>query len=188
MWYVVQVYSGREIITKQLCDSMIHDNLLKQCFIPRGEKKFKQKGKWITVPITMFPGYLFMETEYGKDVYHELKRIPEFTKILGTGYELVPIQEEEERFLQGLMDSSHLVQMSTGVLLGQQVVVYEGPLQGKEGLIRKIDRKKRMAVIETDFLGRKMDITVGLEIVMRVEEENEIAGKKVRTDWGIEGV
>lgn len=38
-------------------------------------------------------------------------------------------------------------------------------MQGLEGLIRKIDRHKRTATIEVEMFMRRMEVSIGLEIV-----------------------
>ena len=43
-----------------------------------------------------------------------------------------------------------------------------GPLQGKEGYIKKIDRHKRRAFLEMPMFGRVQKIQVGLEIVAKI--------------------
>lgn len=173
MWYVMQVISGREELTIHMCNAVVSKGLMKQCFIPHSEKKYKHKGRWITIPVTMFPGYVFIETQEENEFLIQLKLVPEFTKVLGTGYEIVALQTEEVEFLKKLMDEEHTIKMSEGIILGDRVIVYEGPLQGKEGFIRKIDRKKRMAILEIEFLGRKIAITVGLEIVMKYQDYDD---------------
>ena len=57
--------------------------------------------------------------------------------------------------------------MSEGFIENDRVVITSGPLQGNEGLIRKIDRHKRKAYLEIDMFGRKLKTQVGLEIVRK---------------------
>ena len=47
----------------------------------------------------------------------------------------------------------------------------EGPLVGMEGMIKRIDRHKRMAVLEVELFNRISEVKVGLEIVEKVEKE-----------------
>ncbi|WP_416239277.1 KOW motif-containing protein, partial [[Clostridium] innocuum] len=42
----------------------------------------------------------------------------------------------------------HVVEMSTGFIQGEQIFITEGPLQGKEGQIIRIDRHKRIAYLQ----------------------------------------
>lgn len=37
-------------------------------------------------------------------------------------------------------------------------------MQGLEGMIRKIDHHKRIAIIEVELFMRKVEVTIGLEI------------------------
>ena len=60
-----------------------------------------------------------------------------------------------------------VVGMSTGVIEGDKVLVLNGPLMNHEGLIRKIDRHKRMAYLEIEILGRMKTVKIGLEIVAK---------------------
>ena len=39
-----------------------------------------------------------------------------------------------------------------------------------EGLIRKIDRHKRMAYLEVEMFGRKIEMRAGLEIIEKIEQ------------------
>ena len=57
--------------------------------------------------------------------------------------------------------------MSTGVIEGDRVIVTDGPLVGREALISKIDRHKRLAYLDMRMFGRIKTIKVGLEIVRK---------------------
>ena len=58
--------------------------------------------------------------------------------------------------------------MSTGYMEGDKVMVVDGPLEGLETVIRRIDRHKRMATVEMHMFGRVQEVAVGLEIVGRM--------------------
>ncbi|MEG2506006.1 MAG: KOW motif-containing protein, partial [Carnobacterium sp.] len=61
----------------------------------------------------------------------------------------------------------HVVDMSVGYIIGDKIIVRDGPLKGKEGSIKKIDRHKRIAFIEVEFLGEVRETKVGLEIITK---------------------
>lgn len=61
--------------------------------------------------------------------------------------------------------------MSEGYLVGSELVVTDGPLKDYQGKVMKIDRHKRTAVLELEFLGRKTKVTVGLEVVRKVNKQ-----------------
>ena len=60
------------------------------------------------------------------------------------------------------------MKMSEGYIEGDQLVITDGPLTYYEGKIVKINRHKRTAVLEVEFLGRKNQVTVGLEVVGKI--------------------
>ena len=97
-----------------------------------------------------------------------LKKVIGLTKLLKTGEEITPLSKEEVALLMKLGNEEQEVEMSTGIIEGDKVRIYEGPLQGMEGLIKKIDRHKRMAYLEVEMFGRTVEMKVGLEIVSRI--------------------
>lgn len=59
--------------------------------------------------------------------------------------------------------------MSTGFIQGDKIFVTEGPLQGKEGLIIKIDRHKRIAYLQLSMFNKETIAKVGLEIISKCQ-------------------
>lgn len=165
MWYVIQVLTGTEEGIKAQCEKRIAPEILQQCFIPYYEEKEKYEGTWHTLSKVLFPGYVFLITEQPEELMIELKKVMGMTKLLGTGNEIVPIKEKEQALLERLSNESHVVEISTGIMEGGLVRILEGPLQGMEATIRRIDRHKRKAWIEVEMFGRVMEMLVGCEIV-----------------------
>ena len=57
--------------------------------------------------------------------------------------------------------------MSTGFIQGEQIFITEGPLQGKEGQIIRIDRHKRIAYLQLSMFNKETTTKVGLEIISK---------------------
>lgn len=81
--------------------------------------------------------------------------------------EIYPLPEDEVAFLKSFGKEEQIVEISSGYIEGDRIIVEKGPLKGKEGLIRRIDRHKRIAEIEIEFLGEQRKAKVGLEIVRK---------------------
>lgn len=165
MWYVMQVYSGAEEKICRQCRKIIDRSILEQCFIPRFQQKKRFLGDWHIQNEILFPGYVFLISEYPDALVDSLKQIVGMTKLLKTGEEITPLSQEEVALLQKLGSEKQEVEMSTGIIEGDRVHIFEGPLQGLEGMIQKIDRHKRIAYLEAEMFGRKVKMKVGLEIV-----------------------
>ena len=116
----------------------------------------------------LFPGYVFLDSQQVVRLYSNLQQVSGLTKLLKTGEEVVPLTEEEVSFLKTFGGEEQIVGMSEGIIENSKVMVMSGPLMGKEGYIKKIDRHKRRAFLEMPMFGRVQKIQVGLEIVAKV--------------------
>ena len=169
MWYVVWTRTGQEEKVLQVCRKKITDQeAFEECFLPKYEKAWKENGKWGKKEAVLFPGYLFFITENPDKLFWELNKVPEVTKILGDGEKPIPLYPHEIEFLKKYTDPDHVMEMSTGDLIGGQLVVTDGPLKDYQGKVVHIDRRKREATLELEFFGRTTRIKVGLEVVRKV--------------------
>ena len=167
MWYVIQVRTGTEENICCQCRKIIDSSILERCFIPYYQEKKKYQGKWHTQERILFPGYVFLVTNYVEELYESLKDIIGSTRLIGTGEEIVPLSEEEVTLLLRLGKEEQLVELSTGIIENSQIRILEGPLVGMEGTIRKIDRHKRKAWLEIEMFGRTVEMQVGLEVIAK---------------------
>ena len=164
MWYVIQVMSGQERNIAELCRmKLLEDN--EEVFIPLYERSKKIKGNWEMIETILFPGYVFCCTENVDELFYRLKDIAQLTKILKTGDDFTHLHESEVAFLQQFGGKEHIVKMSSGYIEGDEVVITSGPMMNWNGRIKRIDRHKKIVVLEIEFFGRITDVTVGLEIV-----------------------
>lgn len=171
----MQVQTGSEEKIRTQCDTLIPQSVLQQCFIPYYEEQRKLHGKWNVLKKVLFPGYIFMVTDELDELWFQLKRIQGMTKILGTGDEILPLTEEEVTFMQRFGGEKQVVEISKGILEGNQVKILSGPLTGKEALINKIDYHKRRAYLELEMFGRMQKICLGLEVKMEKVDKNDPA-------------
>ncbi|MCD8130626.1 MAG: antiterminator LoaP [Lachnospiraceae bacterium] len=168
MWYVMQVRTGTEENIRLQCGKMLSGSALSRCFIPYYEEKKKRQGSWKTEQKILFPGYVFLDTEDICQVAIAMKSVVGLTRVLGlNGEGAIPLTEAEEEFLRQFGGEDQIVRMSEGVIEGDRVMIYSGPLKGKEALIKRIDRHKRKAYLEMVMFGEAQKVEVGLEIVMK---------------------
>lgn len=168
MWYVIQVRTGTEEVIRKQCENIIEKEILDRSFIPYCEQMKRYQGEWHKEKTILFPGYVFLVSGDEEKLYHRLKKVVGLTKLIGTGREIVPLNEAEVEFLLEFGMEKQIVSMSEGIIENDKVVIITGPLKGNEGLIRKIDRHKRRAYLEIEMFGRKMETQVGLEIVAKM--------------------
>lgn len=168
MWYVVQVFGGKEQATLDLLKRFVNEGVLQEVFIPRREVMRRNGGVTTKVIEVLFPGYLFVVTENPRELCAQLRDIPTFTRMLGgSDKRFIPLDQSEIDCLEEFCGVNRVVEMSRGVIEGNQVCVSEGPLKGREGIIKKIDRHKQCAYVDMEFMGRVKSIKLGLEIVRK---------------------
>lgn len=168
MWYVMQVRTGSEENICLQCKRKISSKTLKECFIPYYEEKRHIKGEWKILKKILFPGYVILDSEELTNLYLELKQISGLTYLLGTGREVVPLTEEEVKFLKDFGGKKQVVPISEGIIENSKVIIMSGPLGGKEGYIKKIDRHKRKVYLEVPMFGKMQKVQVGLEILSKI--------------------
>ena len=166
MWYVIQVYTGRELEIAQQCRDRVAEEG-EDVFVPLAERWTKIRGERTLITSRLFPGYVFIETERIEDFHERLKRIYAMTKVLRTGEEMTPIQKEEEEYLRKLGGDEHVVKYSEGYIEGDRLVVTSGPLKEFAGKVKKVLRHKRLVVMEVSLLGQTVEVTLGLGVVER---------------------
>lgn len=110
-----------------------------------------------------------MVTDYPEALIEGLRRVIGMARLLKTGEEITPLSDGEVALLLKMGGEKQKVEMSTGIIEGDLVHIFTGPLQGMEGMIKKIDRHKRMAYLEIEIFGRKVEMQAGLEIIKKID-------------------
>lgn len=171
--FVVQVQGGRENHACELIRTIAHD-VVQECFTPASETARKHSGQWRRVTCLLFPGYVFVKTDSPEQLQQRLRAIPVFMRLLGASNDsILPLADDEVAWLNAFTDArTHVVRMSEGIIDGDAVIVTDGPLKGHEGLIKRIDRHRRQAMLEVQMLGRTKQIRIGLEIVYKRQQDS----------------
>lgn len=164
--YVVQVIGGREEHMRQAIAGSLGLSE-EDCFIPHCELPRKEHGDWLQQKVLLFPGYVFVRTGDAQGLLDALQKVHGMTRLLGVdGQRVASLTNDEVAWLDAMTGSgSHAMGVSQGVQEGDRIVVTQGPLKGREALIRKVNRHKRLAWVEFHMLGRRTTVKVGLEIV-----------------------
>lgn len=170
MWYAVWVPTGKEEHIRDICHRRLAEKkIYEDCFLPKYEKPWKENGVWIKKQEILFPGYLFFIAEDPMGLCMALKDIPEFAKVLGDDDGPIPLYQAEVDFLQRHINRDRVFEVSIGELIGERLVITDGPLVDLEGKVVHVDRHKRQAVLEVELMGRAVKMRVGLEIVRKVK-------------------
>lgn len=167
MWYVIQTLGGEEEQTADMIRRRVSSCHLEECFVPKRERVKKFCGQWNKVDEILFPAYIFVITDKPAELYRELRQVPRLTKVLGReeAY-FVPLSQDEERLVRSLGDQEHRTGLSkVAVEEGKKIRVLEGPLKDYAGDVVKVNLHKREAAVKVEFMGREMELKMGIEMV-----------------------
>ena len=171
-WYVLYVMGGKE----QKILSLLNKGEDIKAFTPWKEVMHRVQGKRILVKKSLFPSYVFLETELDPAVFHQKlmlykSQINGILKELKYEDDISALHTEERAYLEGLMDEEHNVRLSKGEILDGEVIITEGPLKGYESNIIRIDRHKRRAILNVRMNNQDLQVDVSLEIVKKIESQ-----------------
>lgn len=168
MWYVIQTTTGREQELADTIYKILPDTIYDKCFVMRRQLLKRLGGKWVEVTETLFPSYVFLDTKEPEALFYELKQVPEYAKLLGSGDGVfIPLESGEEDFLSKLYqnENDYMVRMS-GILFDEENNIKEidGPLKYFQNEIVRLNLRKRYAVIETAIGGQKQNVMLGIRL------------------------
>ncbi|MCI9421134.1 MAG: antiterminator LoaP [Dorea sp.] len=165
IWYLIQCQKQNEWKILNSCRQNISRTALKDAFIFTYDRMHKFHGEWHLEKRLMFPTYVFLESDHADALVEELKQYEGIVDLLRASGKMIPVQKNEEMFLSDLCGKSHHLGMSKGVIRDGITQIMEGPLQGLEERICRIDRHKRLAKVEAPKSLPQGSILAGLEIV-----------------------
>ncbi len=138
------------------------------------ETFFRKKGEVKKVTHLAFPGYLFAITEIKNDEFviraQECVRKSKATiRLLRYGdTNEAAIRSDERAALNSLWQGNDCIEASKGFIKGDRVFITDGPLVGRESIIKEIHPRRRQAIVEIEVMGGVWSATIGLEILERL--------------------
>ncbi len=174
-WYVVRAVSGQENKVKAYIETEIArlgmEDYVSQVLVPTEKVVTVKDGKKSSKDKVYFPGYVMIEANLVGEVPHVIKSIAGVIGFLGEvkGGEPVPLRMSEVNRMLGKVDE---LTVSTDVhaipyTLGETVKVIDGPFNGFNGTVEKINEEKRKLEVMVKIFGRKTPLELSF---MQVEK------------------
>ena len=167
MWCALHVKDGDEMQMETFVSNLLPEDLDAQCFHLTRYRRKKYGGKWQTVQENILPGYVFITTDKPEQVHRELKKADK-PRILWSDDEYVATLDRQEADLMEKITENNkkpgeIALSQIEVEENGQIRILSGPLLQVENMIRKIDLHKRIAEVETDLMGQKKVLYLGIE-------------------------
>ena len=175
-WYVVRAVSGQENKIKTYIENEISrvgmNSYIEEILVPSEKVVQIRKGKKITKDKTYFPGYIMIKANLTGEVPHVIKSVTNVIGFLGEtkGGDPIPLRQSEVNRMLGKVDE-FLVQDEADIIIpfihGENVKVIDGPFNGFDGTIEKINEDKRKLEVMVKIFGRKTPLELSY---MQVEK------------------
>ena len=154
---------------KKFYDTQLSEEQKKRIFVPTYDCMKKYQGSWHMEQKPAFKNCFLIECRDRNDLadmLHRLQCADIFAKnITANAIALLP---EQEVFLRNLMmPETKKISMSTGYIKDGRTYVTKGPLQGREKMISRIDRHKRLAKLRFAAGNTDRELCAGLEIISK---------------------
>lgn len=175
-WYVVRSVSGQENKVKAYIETEIARlgmaDYITQVLVPTEKVVTVRDGKKIVKDKVYFPGYIMIEASLTGEIPHIIKSIPGVIGFLGEtkGGDAVPLRQSEVNRMLGKVDelSLQVDTVSIPFTIGETIKVVDGPFNGFNGTIEKINEEKRKLEVMVKIFGRKTPLELGFMQVEKV--------------------
>jgi len=175
-WYVLKTISGQEIKVKTYIENEVERDLhLKSNFgqvvVPMEKVVQIRNGKKTQRDKVYYPGYIMLEANLIGELPHTIKNIPGVISFLSAtkGGDPVPMRKSEISRMFGKMDElSESEDLNIPFVFGETVKVVDGPFNGFNGTIEKINEEKRKLEVMVLIFGRKTPIELSFSQVEKI--------------------
>jgi transcriptional antiterminator NusG len=174
-WYVVRAVSGQENKIRDYMDSEINrlgfKDFVEDILVPTQKVVQIRKGKKINKEKVYFPGYIMIKANLTGEIPHIIKALPNVIGFLGEtkGGDPIPLRTAEVNRMLGKVDelSTESESISIPFEIGENIKVIDGPFNGFNGAIEKVNQEKRKLEVMVKIFGRKTPLELSY---MQVEK------------------
>ena len=175
-WYVLKAISGKENKVKEyiegaLVTSTLFKEYVSQVLIPTEKVVALRGNKRVVKERNMLPGYVLVECNLTDECYPLLRNIPNvlgFVADSKSSMKAKPVSQEEVNRLVGAVDDSSVdAMMDETFLVGERVKVTDGPFNGFEGVINEVAQDKRKLKVVVTIFDRQTPLELGYDQVAK---------------------
>lgn len=170
-WYTVKVQNNRErTVTEKLKFEMMREfGEDTNFFIPSRTIMVIKNNKKTPKEEILYPGYIFVETEYIDRIVHLIKTTNGATSVIkdNSGRPAVLKQSEINRMLGE--KEANKASLETTFIVGEKVKITSGSFMNFKGIINSIDLEKSKCKIEVLIFGRSTLVDLTLDDIDRDE-------------------
>lgn len=175
-YYVVQVQTGNEESyiknVQKSFNSLLTNIDIPSFYFPKRNLPIRKEGKTTMQLHSIFPGYIFLEsTSITKEIYNTMRHVKGFYHFLNSNTDIVALTGKDLQILKHFLSFGTVINTSKVYFdENDKIVVKYGPLQGLEGQIIKVDKRKKRAKIQLDFANTEFTLDLAFEVIEKNKE------------------
>lgn len=175
-WYVVRAVSGQENKIKSYIESDIArlglSDYVDEVLVPTEKVVQIRNGKKVNKERNYFPGYIMIKANLTGEVPHIIRSITNVIGFLGEtkGGDPVPLRASEVNRMLGKVDELSIQTDNVAIpfKMGETIKVIDGPFNGFNGTIEKVNEEKRKLEVMVKIFGRKTPLELSYMQVEKV--------------------
>ena len=175
-WYVVRAVSGQENKIKSYIQSDIArlglSDFVEEVLVPTEKVIQIRNGKKVNKERNYFPGYIMIKANLSGEVPHIIRSITNVIGFLGEtkGGDPVPLRTSEVNRMLGKVDELSVQTENVAIpfKIGETIKVIDGPFNGFNGSIEKVNEEKRKLEVMVKIFGRKTPLELSYMQVEKV--------------------
>lgn len=170
-WYVIYVETGFE---DEVCFFINHvkpyllEHIEYNLLVPKRMIYERKHGVRCKVVRKLFPGYILVETNQIVDFYNRVNGRPHIIKFLRNSGYFLEVRNDEINHIFHLVNKEGLIGISQGFIIDDKVKIIDGPLRNREGIIKRIDKRKGRAKVEFTLHNNPILIDLGINIIQKI--------------------
>ncbi len=150
--------------TKPRAEQQAQQHLQEQgftVFSPTITERKRRNNRWQQVTGALFPGYLFIQVEFGQQDTSVVRSTPGVLNLVRFGQQLVPVPTPVIELLQHIEQSGG-PDTAAKYQPGDRVEITDGPFAGISGVYQQAKGEQR-AIMLIEMLGKAQPVAVSVE-------------------------
>ena len=162
-WYVIKTVTGQENKIKNYVETesarLGYADYVEEVLVPTEHVVQVRNGKNTTTDRVHMPGYVMVKAHLAGEVVHIIKSIPGVVGFLSEtkGGDPLPLRKADVNRMLGQVDelSETVETVAIPFEVGEVVKLIEGPFNGFNGTIERVNEEKRKLEVMVKIFGRK---------------------------------
>ena len=173
-WYALFVVTGKEKLVQNLLYKLISKEDIEKYnlifMVTELEELKKRNSSWEVSVTTLLQGYILIGgNEIDDYIYNKIKSMPKVLNFVKTDKYISKIPHEEIRVLGDWCNDDGIIEHSIiDFDENDKIFVAKGPLKGREGCIKRINKHKRKVLIETELNNKTIKFKLSFEFLRKI--------------------